>query len=66
MKCLEDSLVTTSSIREAHGLIHSKVEALMGMSGETEVANKGLNYAAYLCDYWTMDALWGCWSEFGW
>src|SRR5882762_1092704 len=65
MKTLEDTLVATVTISEARNLVAAEVKVLMEMSTETDIAKKGVEHLAYLRDYWTTDALWQCWSDFG-
>lgn len=65
MKSLEDALVVMVTISEAQNLIAAEAKILMEMSTEADIANKGIEHLAYLHDYWTTDALWQCWSDFG-
>ena len=65
MKSLEDALVVMVTISEAQNLIAAEVNVLMEMSGDTDIAMKGIEHLTYLRDYWTTDSLWQCWSDFG-
>lgn len=60
---LEDTLVATVTISEAHKLIGVQTQDLMRMGGA--VAAKGLEHIRYLDSYWTTDALWHSWSDYG-
>ena len=65
IKSLEDALVVMVTINEAQNLITVEVNILMEMSSKTDIAMKGIEHLTYLHDYWTTDALWQCWLDFG-
>ena len=60
---LEDSLIATVSISEARNLISSEMHVLIEM--KSPIAAKAIEHLTYLDSYWTTDALWHCWSDYG-
>jgi hypothetical protein len=69
LRHMEEMLVRTSSIEEARNIISNEAGALEVMRDDdkhAEIAEKGINHLTnYLLGYWTTDALWQSWSDFG-
>ncbi|KAK7026686.1 hypothetical protein VNI00_015559 [Paramarasmius palmivorus] len=70
LKLLEDSLIATTLLQEAKQLIERETRAVMGMKDQdpdnATLYDTALKYLQdYLLGYWTTDALWSSWSQFG-
>ena len=60
---LEDSLIATVSISKARNLILSEMHVLI--KKQSPLTAKAIEHLKYLDSYWTTDALWHCWSDYG-
>ncbi|TDL28464.1 hypothetical protein BD410DRAFT_695097, partial [Rickenella mellea] len=64
LKRLEDALVQTVSIDNAHAILEKEI-IILGSDPASEAAQKGLVHLTYLRDYWSTEILWRSWSDFG-
>ncbi|KAJ6448730.1 hypothetical protein C8R47DRAFT_1181520 [Mycena vitilis] len=64
LKRLEDQLVKTQTIEEARGLLAAEKETLL-LLGTSKAILRAIKHVDYLSTYWTTEALWKSWSDYG-
>ncbi|KZT02331.1 uncharacterized protein LAESUDRAFT_662002 [Laetiporus sulphureus 93-53] len=69
LRRVEVSLIETMTLDDAHTIIQQEINVLETMRDADEhssIAEKGITHLRdYLLNYWTTDALWQSWSNFG-
>lgn len=65
LKSLEDSIITASDVISARQNIAAEETILWTLCTDLGVLNQALEHIRYLLNYWTTDAFWPSWSDFG-